>query len=216
MEPPETGASGAGARRAGHRTLEAEGLAPSKKNAARLGAHLVFADESGFLLIPNVIKTWAPRGQTPVLRHAYRRERISVISGVSVSPQRQHLGLYYQLWFGNIRQEEVCLFLRHLLRHLRGPVVVLVDNSPTHKGEPLDQLLREHPRLRLERFPSYAPELNPDEGVWHLAKHDLANGCPKDLDDLMEDLVRSIERTRASSKQLRGCVLQSDLPPFLR
>jgi len=77
-------------------------------------------------------------------------------------------------------------------------------------------VLREHPRLRLERFPSYAPELNPDEGVWHLAKHDLANGCPKDLDDLMEDLVRSIERTRASSKQLRGCVLQSDLPPFLR
>ena len=165
-------------------------------------------------MIPNVIKTWAPRGQTPVLRHAYRRERIFVISGVSVSPQRQHLGLYYQLWFGNIRQEEVCLFLRHLLRHLRGPVVVLVDNSPTHKGEPLDQLLREHPRLRPERFPSYAPELNPDEGVWHLAKHDLANGCPKDLDDLMEDLVRSIERTRTSSKQLRGCVLQSDLPLF--
>ena len=78
------------------------------------------------------------------------------------------------------------------------------------------RVLREHPRLRLERFPSYAPELNPDEGVWNLAKHDLANGCPKDLDDLMEDLVRSIERTRASSKQLRGCVLQSDLPPFLR
>ena len=63
--------------------METEGLAASKKNAARLGAHLVFADESGFLLIPNVVKTWAPRGQTPVLRHYYRRERISVISGVS-------------------------------------------------------------------------------------------------------------------------------------
>ncbi|HTS69841.1 MAG TPA: transposase [Terriglobia bacterium] len=167
-------------------------------------------------MIPNVVKTWAPRGQTPVLRHCYRRERISVISAVSVSPQRQHLGLYYQLWFNNIRQEEVCVFLRHLLRHLRGPVIVLLDNSPTHQGQPLDQLLHDHPRLRLERFPSYAPQLNPDEGVWTLAKHDLANGCPHDLNDLLEDVVRSIEHIRTSSKRLRGCVLQSDLPPFLR
>ena len=93
-------------------------------------------------------------------------------------------------------------------------MIVLLDNSPTPKGAPRDQLLRQHPRLRLEHFPSYAPQLNPDEGVWTLAKHDLANGCPQDLDDLMEDLVRSIEYTRTSSKRLRGCVLQSDLPPF--
>jgi transposase len=191
-------------------------LAAGKKNAARLGAHLVFLDESGFLLIPNVVKTWAPRGQTPILRHSYQRDRISVISGVSVSPQRQHLGLYYQLWFGNISQEEVCFFLRHLLRHLRGPVIVLLDKSPTHKGEPLEQLVRRHRRLRLERLPAYAPQLNPDEGVWALAKHDLANGCPPNLDKLLKDLVGSIERTRRSPRRLRGCILQSELPSFLR
>lgn len=163
-----------------------------------------------------MVKTWAPRGRTPLLRHRYRRDRISVISGISVSPQRRHLGLYYQLWFGNIRQEEVCLFLRHLLRHLRGPVIVLLDKSPTHRGEPLEELRRRHPRLRLEFFPGYAPQLNPDEGVWSLTKRDLANGCPDDLDDLTKDIVRSIERTRRSSQRLRGCVLQSELPPFLR
>jgi hypothetical protein len=42
----------------------------------------VFADESGFLLIPNVAKTWAPVGQTPIHRHVYRRDKISVISGI--------------------------------------------------------------------------------------------------------------------------------------
>jgi transposase len=181
-----------------------------------LGAHLVFADESGFLLIPNVVKTWAPRGHTPVLRHCYRRDKISVISAISVSPQRQRLGLYYHLWLDNIRQEQVCLFLRHLLRHLRGPVFVLLDKSPTHKGEPLEQLLRQHRRLRLEYFPGYAPDLNPDEGVWTLAKRDLANSCPHTLEDLMEDIVRSIEGTRGSLSRLRGCVTQSDLPSFLR
>ena len=191
-------------------------MAPSKKNATRLGAHLVFADESGFLLIPNVVRTWAPRGCTPVHRHCYRRDKISVISGVSVSPKRHHLGLYYQIWFGNIGQEEVCHFLRHLLRHLHGPVIVLLDNSSTHHGEPLRELLRRHPRLRIEHFPSYAPDLNPDEGVWSLAKQDLANGCPNDVDELMEDLVRAIESTRKSPARLRGCILQSELPPFLR
>ena len=191
-------------------------MAASKKNAARLGAHIVFADESGFLLIPHVAKTWAPVGQTPVIHHRYRRDKISVISGVSVSPKRQHLGLFYQLYFQNIGHEEVCEFLRHLLRHLRGPVIALLDNSRTHHGKPLDDLLRQHPRLWIEHFPSYAPELNPDEGVWSQSKSDLANGRPDDIEELVHDLIQSIDRIRRSSTKLRGCVLQSDLPPFLR
>ena len=71
---------------------------------------------------------------------------------------------------------------RELLRHLRGPVIVLLDNSSTHQGRPLEQLLRQHPRLQIERFSSYAPELNPDEGVWSLAKRVLANSCPNELE----------------------------------
>jgi transposase len=176
----------------------------------------VFADESGFLLIPQVVKTWAPRGQTPVHRHRYRRDKISVISGISVSPQRQHLSLFYHLYFQNLGQEEVCAFLRALLRHLRGPLMVILDNSSTHRGEPLAALQRRHPRLHLEKFPSYAPELNPDEGVWSLTKRDLANGVPHNVDELVEDLIRSLEKTRHSPARLRGCVRHSQLPLFLR
>jgi hypothetical protein len=85
----------------------------------------VFADESGFLLIPNVAKTWAPVGQTPIHRHVYRRDKISVISGISVSPKRQRLNLYYYLFYDNIGQEEVCLLCRmrhskHWTKPLRG------------------------------------------------------------------------------------------------
>jgi len=167
-------------------------------------------------LIPNVVKTWAPRGCTPIHRHRYQRDKISVISGISVSPKQRRLGLYYQLWFDNIGQEEVCVFLRHLLRHLQGPVIALLDNSSTHKGEPLRELQRQHSRLVIEYFPSYAPELNPDEGVWSLAKRQLANGRPDDRDELMDDLIRSIESIRRSPAKLRGCILQSELPSFLR
>jgi transposase len=182
-----------------------------------LGAHIVFADESGFLLIPTVVRTWAPRGETPIHRHRQgRRDKVSVISGISVSPQRYRLGLYYLLFFENIAQEEVCVFLRALLRHLRGPIIALLDNSTTHQGEPLQTLRRQHPRLTIEHFPSYAPDLNPDEGVWSLAKKELANSCPNDVDELMEDVIRSINRIKGSPQKLRGCILQSELPSFLR
>jgi transposase len=188
-------------------------VAAHKKNAARLGAHIVFADESGFLLIPNVVRTWAPQGQTPIHRHRQgRRDKISVISGISVSPSRHHLGLYYLLFYDNIGQDEVCVFLRELLRHLRGPVIVLLDNSSTHKGKPIEQILGRHRRLRIEYFPSYAPQLNPDEGVWALAKQKLANSCPNDVDELLEDILGSIEAIRNSSDKLRGCIAHSELP----
>src|SRR5216117_227772 len=179
-----------------------------------MAGHIVFADESGFQLIPNVVQTWAPQGQTHIHHHRQgKREKISVISGISVSPMSHHLGLYYLLFFDNIGQEEVCRFLQELLRHLRGPIIVLLDNSSTHHGEALAKLLDRHPRLHIEYFPSYAPELNPDEGVWSLAKRDLANGCPLDADELMDDVIRSINVIRTSPDKLRGCILESDLPP---
>ncbi len=163
-----------------------------------------------------MLRTWAPRGQTPIHRHRYRRDKVSVISGVSVSPRRQRLGLYYRLHLRNIAQVEVCEFLRHLLTHLRGPMIVLIDNSTTHKGEPLRELRDRHPRLHVEYFPSYAPELNPDEGVWSLAKRALANGRPDAVPELLGDVAEALDRVAASPTKLRGCIEQSDLPPFLR
>jgi len=164
-----------------------------------------------------VVRTWAPQGETPIHRHRQgRRDKISVISGISVSPKRRRLGLYYLLFYDNIGQDEVCVFLRELLRHLRGPVVVLLDNSSTHQGAPLERLLARHRRLRIEHFPAYAPQLNPDEGVWSLAKGKLANSCPNDVEELMEDILDSIEGIRNCPEKLRGCIAQSELPFSLR
>lgn len=167
-------------------------------------------------MIPNVLRTWAPRGKTPILRHRYRREKVSVISGVSVSPRRQRLGLYAQIHVSNIGQLEVCEFLRHLLRHLRGPVIALLDNSRTHRGEPLRILKQRHPRLQVEYFPAYAPELNPDEGVWSLAKRKLANGRPDNIEELVEQVGSSLRSIRGSQASLRGCIKRSGLSLFLR
>jgi putative transposase len=195
--------------------VDATRLAAGKKNAARLGAHLVFVDESGFLLMPTVRKTWAPRGQTPLLSLWYRRDKISVISGISMSPRRRRFGLYYRMQTANIRRPDCCAFLRQLLRHLRGPVIVLWDNGRIHKGPPIQDVCRAFPRLRLEFFPAYAPELNPDEGVWTLAKSALANGRPDGIAALRAHVRTSLRSIRRSQRKLRGCITQSDLPLFL-
>jgi len=195
--------------------METIRLAPGKKNAARLAAHLVFVDESGFLLIPSVRKTWSPVGQTPVLHHRYSHDRISAISGISVSPKRFHCTLYCQLYEDNIQSEEVVAFLRHLLHQVHGPLIILLDNGKAHRGEPVQELLARTTRLHLEPFPPYAPELNPDEGVWNHLKSTLANGRPDTQEELMDVLSDEICGLAASQRLLRGCIQQSKLPPFL-
>src|SRR5512136_2536545 len=195
--------------------METIRLAPGKKNAARLAAHLVFIDESGFLLIPSVRKTWSPVGQTPIFHHRYRHDRISAISGIAVSPKRFHCTLYYQLYEDNIQGEEVAVFLRHLLRQVRGHLIALLDNGKTHRSDPVEELLSRTSRLHLVPFPPYAPELNPDEGVWNHLKRTLANGRPDTQAKLMNVLSDEICCLASSQILLRGCIQQSELPPFL-
>jgi len=195
--------------------METIGLAPGKKNAARLAAHLVFIDESGFLLIPSVQKTWSPVGQTPILVHRYSHDRISAISGIAVSPKRFHCTLYCHLYENNIHGEEVATFLRQLLRQIPGHLIVLLDNGKIHRGDPIQEVLARTSRLHLEPFPPYAPELNPDEGVWNHLKRTLANGRPDNQSELMDVLANEICCLASSQSLLRGCIQQSELPPFL-
>lgn len=163
------------------------------------------------MLTPTVVRTWAPRGQTPIFRHAQRHDRISVISGISVSPTRCRVGLYYQWHHHNVREIEAVAFLRHLLRHLRGHVVLIWDNLGVHKGKAVQRLHRRVPRLHLEYLPAYAPELNPDEGVWRHTKARLANGGPADRFDLALSLIAELEDLRRSPQHLWSCIAHAGL-----
>ena len=172
----------------------------------------MFLDESGFLLIPSIRRTWAPRAHTPILRTAGRWTKLSAISALSVSPQRHRVALYLRFHSDNIKAAKVQGFLHHLLRHLRGPIVLLWDSAPIHKAASIQRFLSHHPRLHTERFPGYAPELNPDEFVWSQLKRGLCNAVPHDLDHLRRLLTRPIQRLRGSQRLLWSCVRASDLP----
>src|SRR5579863_7592160 len=178
---------------------------PRIKKTERLKAHLAFLDESGFLPIPNVRRSWAPLGQTPIVRHRYKRDRISAICALTVSSNRKRLGLYINFHTINITGVEVIGFLRHLLRHLKGDVVLLWDGGFIHRRVIVKDFIEQHRRLHVFRFPAYAPEINPAEFVWSKAKCALSNSAPDDLRELGTLLRRSIGRIRGSKQLLHSC-----------
>ena len=174
---------------------------------------MAFLDESGFLLIPNVRKTWAPMGQTPVLRHSYRRDKVSVIGSLTVSPRRQRLGLYLRFHIKkNLTGLGVIAFLEHLLRHLPGHVVLIWDGGKIHKNEEVKAFLGKTNRLHVYPFPGYAPTLNPIEQVWTHGKRDLSNSVHEGLNTLAPHLRNSLRRVRNSQQLLRSCIEHSELP----
>lgn len=107
---------------------------------------------------------------------------------------------------------EVIEFLRHLLRQIPGPLVLLWDGGTIHRRAIVKAFLRQHQRLHAHRFPPYAPELNPDEFVWTKAKNALANGAPKDMVELSCRLRRAMQRVQNSQPLLWSCIHASDLP----
>ena len=157
-------------------------------------------------------RTWAPKGKTPIVHYFYKQDRISAISALAVSPKRRRLALYLQLRTHNLTGLDVRAFLQYLLRHLRGPVVLLWDRGTIHRRREVTQWLKNHPRLRVEDFPAYAPELNPAEYVWNQADRALANSAPTDLVQLNGMLRNSVRRIRGSQTLLWSCIYASDLP----
>lgn len=173
-----------------------------KKRARRERRTLVFVDESGFYLLPAAVKTYAPRGQTPILNPFQTRDHLSVMSGVTV------MGKLYTM----VREEsmtgcESAAFLKHLLQHVGDKLLVIWDGSPIHRAAPVKSFLAEGGAkfVYLEQLPGYAPDLNPDEGVWqHLKRVEMRNLCCSDLRHLRTELWLATMRLRTKPHLVRG------------
>lgn len=175
----------------------------------------MFIDESGLLLAPLVRRTLAPKGQTPILLHkAKHREKVSLIGALTISPRTQQLGLYFaSLLNDSFDNTAVAAFLRQLLRHLRGHVIVVWDGGPMHRGESLRELQKQYPRLHIESLPPYAPDLNPVEQLWgHLKWSRLCNFAPEGVTDLDEAAHAELEAIRFDNQRLRSFWEASGLP----
>jgi transposase len=105
----------------------------------------------------------------------------------------------------------VAAFLRILLRKIRGKILLIWVGSPIHRAQEIKDFLKRRAakRLHLEPLPGYAPDLNPDEGIWNYLKRvELGNVCCIDLDDLSTQLIRARERLQHKRGIIRSCSRQ--------
>lgn len=168
------------------------------------------------MLTPVVRRTFAPRGQTPIQSCWDRRDRISAISAVTVSPKRHRLGLYFLLLPDNenVHGKDTVRFLRLLRRHLPRPLTIVWDRSNIHdRSTVVRQYLAKHPEIETEPLPSYAPELNPDEGVWTHTKYaKLPNYCPTDTKQLRKRIAAALRKLRRQPHLLASFIRHTKLP----
>lgn len=157
------------------------------------------------MLQPVVRRTWAPRGETPVLNCWDRHDRLSAISAVSLSPQRRRLGLYFDVVDHNIVTDDFVQFVAHLVRRIGRPIILVLDRWPVHRAGARKLKARFGRRIHIEWLPAYAPELNPTEQVWNHTKYaDLANFVPDDVLELGQAVANSIRTTRHNQSLLRS------------
>src|ERR1700733_14991442 len=193
IQQPAAGRGRARARRGGDPALEARTLAAVKKNARKQGRVIVFIDESGLSERPTQVRSWAPRGHTPVLQYHFNWHQLSAIAGITF--QR----FYFRLFPGAIKGPQLVEFLHALGQQIRRKVLVIWDGLPAHRS----QFVRDYVEslkgaIQLEYLPAYAPELNPTEYIWgHLKQHELGNFCARTFGELTHrarNRLRSMQR----------------------
>lgn len=150
--------------------------------------------------------TWAPTGETPVLRCKLTRDHFSVIS--AISPQGQ---LYLTMQEQAFDSDAVVAFLEQLLDQISGKLLIIWDGAAIHRSQTIKAFLADGAaaRIWLARLPAYAPDLNPDEGIWHYLKHvELKNVCCDDMADLRQNLTAATGKLRQKPEIIKACFAQ--------
>ena len=185
-------------------------MAGDQKKAAREGRTLVWIDEAGFYLLPSVVRTYAPCGQTPILHAPLSYDHVSAISAITPAGQ-----LLMRVQETAYHGSEVVRFLKHVLQHIPGKVLIVWDGASIHHGQAIKAFLSAGAakRIHLERLPGYAPDLNPDEGIWRYLKHvELKNVICHNQPELRSALRLATARLRHKRDIIQACIQHAGLP----
>ena len=131
---------------------------PPLKKALQEGRTILFIDESGISQRPHRVRTWSPRGETPVLEYNFNWDTLSAVAGITF------YSFYFRLYQGTVKSAEVVDFLQALLRHLSGPLLIVWDRLSAHRSRiTRDFMAGQGQRLWVAYLLGYAPELSPVE-----------------------------------------------------
>jgi transposase len=171
------------------------------------GRTIVFIDESGLTQKPHRCRTWAPRGETPVLQYSFNWKMLSAAAGLTFHD------LYFRFYDGAIASRQVVEFLQALERQIDRPLLLIWDRLAAHRSWLVQEFIRASGgRIEQIWLPAYAPELNPVEYVWaYWKQHELPNVCPKDYADLSQTARRTLRRVRRRKRLIPSFWKQAKL-----
>jgi transposase len=146
----------------------------------------------------------------------HRKGKVSAISAVTISPVRRRPNLEFRLLADNTNAhgEDTAAFLAQLRGRIKGPMTILWDQSRIHeRSGVVRSYLAKHPEIVTEEFPGYAPEANPDEGVWGWTKyHRLPNFAPEDTGQLRARLIAEFSALRERPDLLASFIRHAGIP----
>jgi transposase len=165
-----------------------------QKRAKKEGATIFFQDESGVRSDFHSGKTWALRGETPIIETTGARFGLNIMG--AISPKGE---MNFMIIHGSVRSGEICEFLKRLMKGRDHKVFLIWDGHPTHKSKIVKECVASFDG-RLETFllPSYSPDLNPIEQLWN---HTKGNGTgrkvihgPDQLKKCVINRLRSLQK----------------------
>jgi transposase len=181
-------------------------LATAQKKARRQQAKIVFVDETGCSFRAKTGTTWAPMGQTPVLRRVSKRRELSTVIGFTRSGR-----IYKRHVAHAICGEDIVLTLRHFRHYIPGRLIMIWDRLNAHRATVVKEYLGAHPEIEVHWLPPYAPDVNPEEGCHgHVTQH-LRNAVPTSISDLRTGVNRGCARLRRRPDLMLGCFRHAGL-----
>ncbi len=176
---------------------------------------MVLEDESGFSLVSPLKRTWARRGQTPILKTSLdHHTRLNFLGALLAGSQGGRIRMSEQSYWHSLTGQEVIAFLKHVLSRVAGPVIWIWDNHPIHQRKMVQAFLSMQERLWVYPLPVAAPELNPVENIWAQMSEYVAGTAPHNREELQNNLCSAAARTRRSERRLQACFLATGLDWF--
>jgi transposase len=150
------------------------------RRAKKENALIFFADEAGIRSDNHAGTTWAPSGQTPVVKATGARFGFNMLSAVNALGHFRFMTHEGTVTGGVFRD-----FLKRLMAGMERKIFLIVDGHPTHKAKLVKQFLADNAaRIELFFLPPYSPELNPDELVWNNVKARVAKMAVMTKEDM--------------------------------
>jgi transposase len=172
-----------------------------RKRAATEGAQIFFADEAGCRNDHHSGTTWAPVGETPVVKFTGKRESIGMISAISMRGS-----MHWRIYEGSMNSARFLDFLKDLISDVKGKIFLVVDNVSYHKSAETRNWVKKHEgRIELFYLPGYSPDLNPDEWVWKNVKNDnVARIVPDRPGQLFEIAEKALRMLWGTPEKIRS------------